>query len=128
MLKPIPKSITLRLTASEAAALAVCRSQLEAAYERRFAVKEVLSSLLVEHAREHASKKWQLQVTSSLMPIATREHAERLCLIITADMAEIFKALRVRSDGGEIQYGEADIFRTLILRRASLSTRSGQKN
>lgn len=122
---PIPKSITLRLSANEAAALAVCRSQLEATHERRFSIKAVLANLLVEHAREHASKKWQLPTASSLVPIATRGHAERLFLIITADLAEVFKTLKVRSDGKKIEYGEADIIRTLILRQAGQSIRNG---
>ena len=128
MTRPIPKAITLRLTSEEAAALAVCRSDAESKHERRFSVKAVLMTLLEQYVLERPQKHWELPLKSPLDQIQAGKHAAQLGFPLTPEMTEIFKTVRYRLDGTEVQYGEADIFRVLVLRYASQSQQSSKKS
>lgn len=110
-----PKQITIRLTANESAALAHSRGHREIFQGKRFTVKDVLITLLQDAVASHQKGTLMLPTDSVLEEIPTGMAASRLSLVITPELAGMFKILKVRPDGQALQYGEADILRTLIL-------------
>lgn len=110
-----PKQITIRLSSKEAAGLAHSRGHREIFQGKRFNIKQVLIELLEAAVKDHKKGVTRLPVENQLEEIPTGMAAGRLSLVITPEIAALFKILKVRPDGQELAYGEADILRVLIL-------------